>query len=218
MMNTIDNGMESNKVQAGLIPTVIEKTDKGERAFDIYSRLLKDRIIYVSGEVGNAMADTITAQLLFLESEDPTADIYMYIDSPGGCVHSGLAIADVMDFISCDVVTISMGLSASMGAYLTSQGTPGKRKALKRSSIMLHEVSAGNQGKNHDMKASMKHTDALNDLLLEDIYDTLKDSYKKENSLEEFKKICKEDTWLTAKEALEMGVIDEIVTKRQKVQ
>lgn len=218
MMNTIDNGMESNKVQAGLIPTVIEKTDKGERAFDIYSRLLKDRIIYVSGEVGNAMADTITAQLLFLESEDPSADIYMYIDSPGGCVHSGLAIADVMEFISCDVVTISMGLSASMGAYLTSQGTPGKRKALKRSSIMLHEVSAGNQGKNHDMKASMKHTDALNDLLLEDIYDTLKDSYKKENSLEEFKKICKEDTWLTAKEALEMGVIDEIVTKRQKVQ
>lgn len=204
------------KFRNALVPTVVESTDNGERAYDIYSRLLKDRIIYVSGEIENHMADLICAQLLFLESEDPDKDICLYIDSPGGSVHAGLAIADTMNFISCDVCTISMGLAASMGVYLLSQGAPGKRYSLPRASIMIHEVSSGNQGKNHDMKASMKHTDKLNDLLMEDIYNTLNEKYKEEHSLEDFMKMAETDTWLTAEEALEMGVVDEVMSTRRK--
>ena len=202
---------------SSLVPTVIEKTESGERAYDIYSRLLKDRIIYVSGEVNNVMADLICAQLLFLEGENPEADIYMYIDSPGGCVHSGLSILDTMNFIECDVCTISMGLAASMGAFLLSQGAPGKRYALKHSSVMLHEVSAGNQGKAHDMKASFDHSLELNDVLLEEIYDRCNESYKLENTLDNYKEQAKVDTWLKANAAKEMGIVDKVINNRKDI-
>ena len=147
-----------------LIPTVVEQTNKGERAYDIYSRLLKDRIIFLGDEVTNVSSNVIVAQMLFLEAEDPTKDIYLYINSPGGSVHDGLAIADTMKFIQPDVCTLSMGMSASMGAFLLSQGTPGKRFILPTSHVMLHEVSAGNEGKCHDMEASFDHTKKLNKL------------------------------------------------------
>ncbi len=213
--NSYTNERGEHVVQSALIPTVVEQTEKGERAYDIYSRLLKDRIIYLSGEVHNAMADVICAQLLFLESEDPDKDICLYIDSPGGEVHAGLAIADTMNFISCDVCTISMGLAASMGAFLTSQGAEGKRYSLPATSIMVHEVSAGNQGKNHDMKASMRHTDALNDYLMERMYERCNDEYKKDHTLKDFMSMAEVDTWLTADKALEMGLIDKKITNRK---
>lgn len=215
--NSYINENGEHVTRSALIPTVIESTEKGERAFDIYSRLLKDRIIYLSGEVHTAMADVICAQLLFLESEDPNADISMYIDSPGGEVHAGLAIADVMNFITCDVCTISMGLAASMGAFLTSQGAEGKRFSLPSTSIMVHEVSAGNQGKNHDMKASMAHTDELNELLMARMYERCNEEYKANHTAEDFKKMAEVDTWLTADKALEMGLIDKKLTSRKEM-
>lgn len=219
-MNNIVNytfkNMEGNAVNSSLlVPTVIEQTEGGERAFDIYSRLLKDRIIYVTGEINNVMADCICAQLLFLESENPESDVYMYIDSPGGCVHSGLSILDTMNFITCDVCTVSMGLSASMGAFLLSQGAQGKRYSLPHASVMLHEVGSGTQGKAHDMKAALNHSLELNDTLLEEIYDRCSKKYKKENDLEAFKKQCELDTWLKADAAKEMGIVDKIIKNRK---
>ena len=126
-----------------LIPTVVEQTNKGERAYDIYSRLLKDRIVFLGEGVDSVTANLVCAQLLFLEAEDPKKDICLYINSPGGSVHDGLAIADTMNFISCDVSTMCMGMAASMGAFLLSQGAPGKRFMLPTATVMVHEVSAG---------------------------------------------------------------------------
>ena len=197
-----------------LIPTVVEQTNKGERAYDIYSRLLKDRIIFLGDEVTNVSSNVIVAQMLFLEAEDPTKDIYLYINSPGGSVHDGLAIADTMKFIQPDVCTLSMGMSASMGAFLLSQGTPGKRFILPTSHVMLHEVSAGNEGKCHDMEASFDHTKKLNKLLAERIYGRLNPAYKEKVDIEAFKQMLRVDTWLTAEEALEMGVVDRVITTR----
>ena len=150
----------------GLIPTVVEKTTEGERSFDLYSRLMRDRIIFLHGPVETGMADTIVGQMLLLEAEDPNKDITLYINSPGGEVMAGLAIANTMNYIKCDVRTVSMGMSASMGAFLLSQGTPGKRCALEDAQIMIHEVSAGTQGKRHDMKRSFDHTERLNNKLM----------------------------------------------------
>lgn len=198
-----------------LVPTVIESSEKGERAFDIYSRLLKDRIIFLGDEVNSVTANLVCAQLLFLESEDPTKDICLYINSPGGSVHDGLAIADTMNFISCDVSTMCMGLSASMGAFLLSQGTEGKRFILPTATVMVHEVSAGNQGKFHDMRASMDHTDYLNQVLMEKMYGRLSPSYKEKVTVEDFKKMAEVDTWLNAEQALEMGLVDQIVSSRK---
>ena len=197
-----------------LIPTVVEQTNKGERAYDIYSRLLKDRIIFLGDEVTNVSSNVIVAQMLFLEAEDPTKDIYLYINSPGGSVHDGLAIADTMKFIQPDVCTLSMGMSASMGAFLLSQGTPGKRFILPTSHVMLHEVSAGNEGKCHDMQASFDHTKKLNKLLAERIYGRLSPAYRDKVNLEDFRQMLKVDTWLTAEEALDMGVVDRVITTR----
>lgn len=197
-----------------LIPTVVEQTNKGERAYDIYSRLLKDRIIFLGDEVTNVSSNVIVAQMLFLEAEDPTKDIYLYINSPGGSVHDGLAIADTMQFIQPDICTLSMGMSASMGAFLLSQGTPGKRFILPTSHVMLHEAAAGTQGKVHDMEASFDHTKKLNKLLAERIYGRLNPAYKEKIDLEAFRQMLKVDTWLTAEESLEMGVVDRVITTR----
>ena len=196
--------------KAGLIPTVVEKSTEGERSFDLYSRLMRDRIIFVHGPVETGMADTIVGQLLLLEAEDPHKDITMYINSPGGEVMAGLAIANTMNYIKCDVRTVSMGMSASMGAFLLSQGTPGKRCALEDAQIMIHEVSAGNQGKRHDMKRSMEHTERLNDKLMR----KMAASTNGKINQEDLAKLCYEDIWLEPEEALEMGLIDEVIKER----
>ena len=200
-----------------LVPTVVEQTNKGERAYDIYSRLLKDRIVFLGDEVTEVTANLICAQLLFLEAEDPKKDICLYINSPGGSVHDGLAISDTMNFISCDVSTLCMGMAASMGAFLLSQGAEGKRFMLPTASVMVHEVSAGNQGKNHDMKASMKHTDDLNNILMEKLYGRLSADYKGKVSLDDFKKMAEVDTWLNAQESLEMGIVDKVIASRNDI-
>ena len=205
----IIDGWQS-KPQAALVPTVLEKTIDGERSYDLYSRLMRDRIIYLHGEVETAMADIIVGQLLLLEAEDPNKEITMYINSPGGSVMDGLAIANTMAYIKCDVRTISMGMSASMGAFLLSQGTPGKRMALEDAQIMVHEVSSGTQGKRHDMKASFEHTERLNDKLMRKMAARMNDDWNAER-LAEF---CELDRWLEPEEALEMGLIDEIVKER----
>ena len=200
-----------------LVPTVVEQTSKGERAYDIYSRLLKDRIIFLGDEVNDVTANLICAQLLFLESEDPTKDIYLYINSPGGSVHDGLAIADTMNFIQPDVCTLCMGIAASMGAFLLSAGASGKRFILPTATVMVHEAAAGTQGKVHDMQASFDHTKYLNKLLMERMYGRLNSAYKEKVSLDDFKQMAKVDTWLNAEQALEMGLVDKIITNREDV-
>lgn len=197
-----------------LIPTVVEQTNKGERAYDIYSRLLKDRIIFLGDEVTETTANLICAQLLFLESEDPTKDIYLYINSPGGSVHDGLAIEDTMNFIQPDVCTLCMGMAASMGAFLLSAGASGKRFILPTATVMVHEAAAGTQGKVHDMEASFEHTKYLNKLLMERMYGRLNPAYKEKVSLDDFKQMAKVDTWLNAEQALEMGLVDRVITTR----
>ena len=194
----------------GLIPTVVEKTTEGERSFDLYSRLMRDRIIFLHGPVETGMADTIVGQLLLLEAEDPNKDITLYINSPGGEVMAGLAIANTMRYIKCDVRTVSMGMSASMGAFLLSQGTPGKRCALEDAQIMIHEVSAGTSGKRHDMKRSFDHTERLNNKLMTKMAARCNDDW----DAERLAKLCEEDIWLEPEEALEMGLIDEIIKER----
>jgi ATP-dependent Clp protease protease subunit len=156
------------------------------------------------------MADTIVGQMLLLEAEDPNKDITLYINSPGGEVMAGLAIANTMNYIKCDVRTVSMGMSASMGAFLLSQGTPGKRCALEDAQIMIHEVSAGTQGKRHDMKRSFDHTERLNDKLMNKMAARCNDDW----DAERLAKLCEEDIWLEPEEALEMGLIDEIIKER----
>ena len=197
-----------------LVPTVVEQTNKGERAYDIYSRLLKDRIIFLGDEVNSVTANLVCAQMLFLEAEDPKKDINLYINSPGGSVHDGLAIADTMNFISCDVSTMCMGMAASMGAFLLSQGTEGKRFMLPTATVMVHEASAGQRGKVHDMQADFDHTKYLNNLLMERMYGRLNPEYKEKVTLDDFKNMAKLDTWLNAEESLEMGLVDRIITHR----
>ena len=200
-----------------LVPTVVEQTNKGERAYDIYSRLLKDRIIFLGDEVTEASANLICAQLLFLESEDPNKDIYLYINSPGGSVHDGLAIADTMNFIQPDVCTLCMGMAASMGAFLLNSGASGKRFILPTATFIVHEAAAGTQGKVHDMEASFEHTKYLNKLLMERMYGKLNPAYKEKVSIDDFKQMAKVDTWLNAEQALEMGLVDKIITNRKDV-
>lgn len=191
-----------------LVPTVIEQSSRGERAFDIYSRLLKDRIIFLGEEVTDVSANLIVSQLLFLESEDPGKDIQMYINSPGGSVSAGMAIYDTMQFIKCDVSTICMGMAASMGAFLLSAGTKGKRYALPNSDIMIHQPSGGAQGQATDMLIHTQH-----------IIDTKKklNEILAANTGQPYDVIAKDterDNFMTAQEALEYGLIDKVITNR----
>ena len=144
-------------VKNTVVPYVIENTGKGERSYDIYSRLLEDRIIFLTGEINDAVADTIVAQLIYLEGQDPDKDICLYINSPGGSVTAGMAIYDTMNYIKCDVTTICIGMAASMGAFLLSSGTKGKRYALKNSEIMIHQPLGGAQGQASDIKIQAEH-------------------------------------------------------------
>ena len=191
-----------------VVPYVIEQTGKGERSYDIYSRLLEDRIIFLTGEINDAVADTVVAQLIYLEGKDPNKDICLYINSPGGSVTAGLAIYDTMNYIKCDVSTICIGLAASMGAFLLSSGTKGKRYALPNSEIMIHQPLGGAQGQASDIKIQadhiMKTKHRLNKIL-------------SENSGKPYEQVEKDtdrDNYLSAEDAKEYGLIDQVLVKR----
>jgi len=193
-----------------LVPTVIEKTGRGERAYDIYSRLLKDRIIMLSGEIEDHMASLIVSQLLFLEAEDPEKDIYLYINSPGGVVTAGMSIYDTMNYIRPDVVTICMGQAASMGAFLLSSGEKGKRYALPHARIMIHQPLGGAQGQATDIeihaKEILRMKKELNEILAKNTGQTIK---KITNDTER-------DNFMSAKEAVEYGLIDKVLEKNDR--
>jgi ATP-dependent Clp protease protease subunit len=191
-----------------LIPTVIEKTGRGERAYDIYSRLLKDRIVMLQGEINDHVASIIVAQLLFLEAENPEKDIYLYINSPGGVVTSGFAIYDTMNYIKPDVVTICMGQAASMGAFLLSSGAKGKRFALPHARIMIHQPLGGAQGQATDIeihaKEILRMKKELNKILAENTG----------QSLRKIEKDTERDFFMSAEEAMKYGLIDKVLKKR----
>ena len=191
-----------------LVPNVIEQTPHGERAYDIYSRLLSDRIIILADEVSDQTASLIVAQMLFLEAQDPDKDIYFYINSPGGSVSAGLAIYDTMNYIKCDVCTICMGMAASMGAFLLSGGTKGKRMALPNSEVMIHQPLGGTRGQATEIKIHADHIiktrERLNKLLAEHTG----------KPLEVINRDTERDNYLSAEEALEYGLIDKVITKK----
>lgn len=194
-----------------LVPIVVESTSKGERSYDIYSRLLRDRVILLEGEVHDHMANLIVAQLLFLESEDATKDISMYINSPGGSVTAGMAIYDCMQFIGPDVQTIVMGQACSMGSLLAQAGAPGKRFMLPNARHMIHQPSGGARGMQSDIEISYKEITYLKKRLTE-IY---VEHNSKGKTYEEFERDMDRDTYMSAQQALDYGLIDEIVTKRK---
>ena len=191
-----------------LIPYVIEQTSRGERSYDIYSRLLKDRIIFLGEEVTDVSANIIVAELLFLESEDPNKDIHLYINSPGGSVSAGWAIYDTMRYIKCDVSTTCIGMAASMGAFLLAGGTKGKRYALPNSRIMIHQPSGGTQGQASDIKIQAEQIietrHRLNQYLAENIG----------QPIEVIERDTERDHWLSAEEAREYGLVDQVVVSR----
>ena len=191
-----------------LVPYVIEQTSKGERSYDIYSRLLKDRIIFLGEEVNETSASIIVAQLLFLEAEDPDKDIHLYINSPGGSVTAGMAIYDTMQYIKCDVSTICIGMAASMGAFLLSGGTKGKRYALPNSEIMIHQPLGGTQGQATEIEIAARHIlktkEKLNKMLSENTG----------KPLDVIAADTDRDNWMTAEEACAYGLIDSVITNR----
>ena len=191
-----------------LVPMVLEQTNRGERSYDIYSRLLKDRIIFLGEEVNDTTASLIVAQLLFLEAEDPDKDIYLYINSPGGSVTAGMAIYDTMQYISCDVSTICIGMAASMGAFLLAAGAKGKRYALPNSEIMIHQPLGGMQGQATDIKI---HADRL--LKIKQTLNTIL-SERTGKELSQIEKDTDRDNFMSAQEAKEYGLIDEVWAKR----
>ncbi len=191
-----------------LIPYVVEQTNRGERSYDIFSRLLNDRIIFLGEEVNDTSASIVVAQLLYLEAQDPDKDIQMYINSPGGSVTAGMAIYDTMQYIKCDVSTICVGLAASMGAFLLSAGAKGKRIALPNAEIMIHQPSAGTQGQITDMAIHLKRLETIkkrmNRIMAENAGRTV----------EEMTAACERDNFMTAEEAKEYGLIDKVIYKR----
>lgn len=189
------------------IPYVVEQTGRGERSYDIYSRLLKDRIIMLSGEVNDQVASSIVAQMLFLEAEDPDKDIYFYINSPGGVITSGLSMFDTMNYIKPDIVTICIGQAASMGAFLLACGTKGKRYALPHARIMIHQPSGGAQGQSTDIQIQAQEIQRLKDTLNEILAEQTGKTAKK------IEKDTERDKFMSSKEALEYGLIDKILTK-----
>ena len=190
-----------------LVPYVVEQTSRGERSYDIFSRLLNDRIIFLSEEVNDTTASLIVAQLLYLEAQDPDKDIQFYINSPGGSVTAGMAIYDTMKYIKCDVATICVGLAASMGAFLLSAGTKGKRMALPNAEIMIHQPSAGTQGQITDMAIHMKRLETIkarmNRILAENVG----------RDVDEVTAACERDNFMTSEEAKEFGIIDRVLER-----
>jgi ATP-dependent Clp protease protease subunit len=191
-----------------LVPVVLEQTAKGERSYDIYSRLLRDRVILLEGEVHDQMANLIVAQMLYLESENPDADISMYINSPGGSVTAGLAILDTMDFVKCDVSTIAIGSVCSMGSLLASSGTKGKRFILPRARHMVHSVSGGSRGTVWDAEIQMEEMVRLNNLLTE-VY-----ANNTGKTIEELKIAMARDNYMDAQASVDFGLADKVLTNR----
>jgi len=189
------------------IPYVVEQTGRGERSYDIYSRLLKDRIIMLSGEVNDQVASSIVAQLLFLEAQDPDKDIYFYINSPGGVITSGLSMFDTMNYIKPDIVTICMGQAASMGAFLLACGTPGKRYALPNARIMIHQPSGGAQGQSSDIQIQAQEIQRLKDTLNQILAD------KTGKKAKQIEKDTERDNFMSSEEAVAYGLIDKVLTK-----
>lgn len=187
------------------IPYVVEQSSRGERSYDIFSRLLNDRIIFLSEEVNDTTASLVVAQMLYLEAQDPDKDIQFYINSPGGSVTAGMAIYDTMQYIKCDVATICVGMAASMGAFLLAAGTKGKRMALPNAEIMIHQPSAGTQGQITDMAIHLKRLETvktrMNTILAE----------KTGKSLEEVAAACERDNFMSAQEAMAFGLIDKVI-------
>ncbi len=193
---------------SSLVPYVVEQTSRGERSYDIYSRLLKDRIIFLDTEVNDASASIIVAQLLFLEAEDPEKDIQFYINSPGGSISAGMAIYDTMNYIKCDVSTMCMGMAASMGAFLLAGGTKGKRLALPNAEIMIHQPSGGAQGQATEIEINAQHILRIKERM---------NRLMAANTGQSYETICADterDNWKTAEEALAYGLIDKVITSR----
>ena len=197
-----------NKMYNALVPMVVEQTGKGERSYDIFSRLLNDRIIFLSDEVNDATASLVVAQLLFLEAQDPDKDICFYINSPGGSVTAGMAIYDTMNYVKCDVSTICIGMAASMGAFLLSAGAKGKRIALPNSEIMIHQPLGSAEGQATDILIHAEHIAKIRS----NINRILSDATGK--PLEQIQKDTERDNFMSAKEACEYGLIDKVITKR----
>ena len=193
-----------------LIPYVVEQTSRGERSYDIYSRLLKDRIIFLGDEVNNDTAATVVAQLLFLEAEDPDKDIHLYINSPGGSITAGMAIYDTMQYIKCDVSTVCIGMAASMGAFLLAGGAKGKRYALPNAEIMIHQPLGGAQGQATDIEISAKHILAIKERLNKILADRTGQPY------DVIANDTERDNWKTAQEAKEYGLIDAVITSHSE--
>ena len=195
-------------IKGQLIPSVVDKTDRGERAYDIYSRLLEDRIIFLTGEVTDELASTVVAQLIYLEAKDASKDICLYINSPGGSVTAGMAIYDTMQYIKCDVSTVCIGMAASMGAFLLAGGKKGKRFALPNAEIMIHQPSGGAQGQASDIKIAAEHIlrtkRKLNEIL----------AANTGRPVEQLERDTDRDNYLSANEALAYGLIDKVFTKR----
>ncbi|WP_130837043.1 ATP-dependent Clp endopeptidase proteolytic subunit ClpP [Lachnoclostridium sp. Marseille-P6806] len=196
---------------AGYIPYVVEQTGNGERSYDIFSRLLKERIVFLGDEVNDQTAELVVAQLLFLEGEDPEKDIQFYINSPGGSISAGMAIYDTMNFVKCDVSTICVGMAASMGAFLLAGGTRGKRFALPNSEVLIHQPLGGTQGQASDIAIQAQHMartkERMNRILAENTG----------RSYEELVRDTDRDNWMTAEEAKEYGLIDQIYTTRKEI-
>ena len=192
-----------------LVPVVVEQTSRGERSYDIYSRLLNDRIIFLSDEVNDVTASLTVAQLLYLEAQDPEKDIYLYINSPGGSISAGMAIYDTMNYIKCDVSTICVGMAASMGAFLLSSGTKGKRFALPNAEVMIHQPLGGMQGQASDIKIHADHIlrirEKLNKMLSE----------QTGKPLEVIERDTERDNYMTADEACAYGLVDKVITKKE---
>lgn len=192
-----------------LVPMVVEQTSRGERSYDIYSRLLNDRIIFLADEVNDVTASLVVAQLLYLEAQDPDKDIYLYINSPGGSISAGMAIYDTMNYIKCDVSTICIGMAASMGAFLLSSGAKGKRYALPNAEVMIHQPLGGMQGQASDIKIHADHIirirSKLNTLLAE----------QTGKSLKIIEKDTERDNFMTADEACAYGLVDKVITKKE---
>ncbi|MBP3591004.1 MAG: ATP-dependent Clp endopeptidase proteolytic subunit ClpP [Clostridia bacterium] len=191
-----------------LVPVVVEQTSRGERSYDIYSRLLNDRIIFLADEVNDTTASLVVAQMLYLEAQDPDKDVYFYINSPGGSISAGMAIYDTMNYIKCDVSTICIGMAASMGAFLLSSGAKGKRFALPNAEVMIHQPLGGMQGQASDIKIHADHIlrirEKLNTLLAE----------QTGKPLETIQKDTERDNFMSAAEAMEYGLIDKVITKK----
>lgn len=191
-----------------LVPMVIEQTNRGERSYDIFSRLLNDRIVFLADEVNDTTASLVVAQMLYLEAQDPDKDINFYINSPGGSISAGMAIYDTMHFIKCDVSTICLGMAASMGAFLLSSGTPGKRLALPNSEIMIHQPLGGTQGQATDIKIHAEHIVRIRERM---------NRILSEQTGRPHEEICRDterDNFMTAQQALEYGLVDKVVEKR----